>query len=127
MTKRISLLLVIVVVCNVLGNLALSWGMKRVPAQAGPIEWLIQPAVVGGIALLIVWTLSRLALLKLADLSFVLPVTAIGYVLNAALGASLLGEHVSLQRWAGTILIVAGAALVALRTSSARTVEDTRS
>jgi uncharacterized membrane protein len=44
----------------------------------------------------------------------VLPVTSIGYVLNAVMGAVFLGEVVSLLRWTGTALIVAGAALVGL-------------
>jgi uncharacterized membrane protein len=67
-----------------------------------------------GIALLIAWALMRIRLLGLADLSFVLPVTAIGYVLNAVVGAVWLGEHVSAQRWAGTLLIMAGAALTSM-------------
>ena len=66
-----------------------------------------------GIVLLIVWTLLRIKLLELADLSYVLPITAVGYVFNAIMGALFLHEQVSIQRWAGTLLIVAGAALTA--------------
>ena len=49
-----------------------------------------------------------------ADLSFVLPVTAVGYVLNAILGAVFLHEHVSVMRWAGTALIMTGAVVTGL-------------
>jgi uncharacterized membrane protein len=100
-----------VVLTNTIGNYALAVGMKSAPPDAGPILSLLEPAVLAGIVLLIVWTLLRLQLLKRADLTFVLPVTAVGYVLNAWMGAVFLHEHVSAQRWAGTLLIVAGAAL----------------
>jgi uncharacterized membrane protein len=65
-----------------------------------------------GIGLLILWMLSRMALLSWADLSYVLPVTALGYVLTALAGKLFLGEQVSPQRWMGTLLIVAGTILV---------------
>ena len=62
--------------------------------------------------MLILWMLSRLTLLSWADLSFVLPVTSLGYVLAALMGKLFLAEEVSWPRWAGTLLIVAGIALV---------------
>ncbi len=111
---RTFVLLALVIVSNVAGNFALSLGMKSAPATASPITALFQPAAIAGIALLIAWTLLRMKLLRLADLSFVLPITAIGYALNVAAGAILLGEHVSAARWAGAMLIVAGAALTSL-------------
>jgi len=107
------LLAAAVVVANVAGNFALSWGMKHAPASATALSALLEPFVIAGILLLIVWTLLRIKLLELADLSYVLPITAVGYVLTAIMGALFLHEQVSLQRWAGTILIVAGAALTA--------------
>ncbi|WP_321476376.1 EamA family transporter [uncultured Paludibaculum sp.] len=108
------LLTAAVVVLNVLGNFALGWGMKHAPASAGPILSLLQPFVILGIVLLIAWTLLRIKLLGRADLSYVVPVTAVGYVLSAVMGAAFLNEHVSLQRWSGTLLIFAGAALTGL-------------
>jgi uncharacterized membrane protein len=114
MTARTAALVGAVVVSNVAGNLALAWGMKHGPADAGPIRALFEPVVILGIALLIAWTLMRLALLERKDLSWVLPVTSVGYVLNAAAGAVFLHEPVSAARWAGTLLIVGGASLVGL-------------
>ena len=111
---RTFVLLALVIVSNVAGNFALSLGMKSAPATASPIAALAHPAVIAGIALLIAWTLLRMRLLGMADLSFVLPITAVGYALNVAAGAILLGEHVSPARWAGALLIVAGAALTSL-------------
>lgn len=118
------LLTAAVVVLNVLGNFALGWGMKHAPADAGPILSLLQPFVILGIVMLIAWTLLRIKLLGLADLSFVLPVTAVGYVLSAVMGAAFMNEHVSLQRWSGTVLIFAGAAMTGL--TPAATDEDAK-
>jgi drug/metabolite transporter (DMT)-like permease len=107
----------VVVVSNVAGNALLSRGLKGRVAifSSGPLGWvelLLNPWVCVGISLLIVWTLSRMTLLSWADLSYVLPLTASGYVLTVLAGRVLLAEQVSWQRWAGSFLIVAGAALV---------------
>ena len=111
------------------GNLALAWGMKHFaePVSANPMHYLramLDPAVAAGVALLIVSLLTRMALLSLADLSFVLPVTAIGYVLAALTGKYFLHEIVTPQRWAGTVLIFIGAALVG--STSQSTTGETR-
>ncbi len=103
-----------VVLLNAAGNFALSVGMKRAPSAAGPVLALLEPAAMAGIVLLICWMLLRLRLLQIADLSFVLPVSAVGYILNAAMGAAFLGEQVSLARWAGAVLISGGAALTSM-------------
>jgi drug/metabolite transporter (DMT)-like permease len=68
--------------------------------------------VLAGIVLLICWLIAQLSLLSWADLTYVLPITALGYVLAALLGAFALGERVSLSRWAGILLITAGVAVV---------------
>lgn len=104
------LFVVLVVVSNTLGNFALSTGMKQ--SSGSLLISLLHPWVIAGIALLIFWTLARMHLLSLADLSFVLPVTAVGYVLNAMMAALFLGEKLSTARWSGTFLIMLGTALV---------------
>jgi len=104
---------VVVVFSNVFGNFFLKRGMP--PALATPLAYitvLFHPWVALGVLLMIVWMLSRMALLSWADLSYVLPVTAVGYVLVAILGKVLLNEQITMQRWAGIGLIVAGVALV---------------
>jgi uncharacterized membrane protein len=53
-----------------------------------------------------------MALLSWADLSYVMPVTAIGYVVTAFAARIFLGENVSLARWIGIVLITAGVTLV---------------
>jgi uncharacterized membrane protein len=104
---------VVVVFSNVFGNYFLKRGMP--PALATPLEYitvLFRPWVALGVLLLIVWLMSRMALLSWADLSYVLPVTSVGYVLVAVAGKVLLDEQISMKRWTGIGLIVAGVALV---------------
>ena len=114
---KTRVLTVIVILANVLGNFAMSWGLKRHGAALGDsaLDYLrvfLNPWVLAGVSLLIVWLLARMALLSWADLSYVLPVTSIGYVLNAVMGKVFLAERVTAPRWFGTLLIVAGVALV---------------
>ena len=78
----------------------------------GILSALMNPFVILGIALLIFWTLTRITLLSLADLSYVLPVTSIGYVLSALAGWLFLHESISLPRGMGIALITAGSMLV---------------
>jgi uncharacterized membrane protein len=118
----------IVVLTNVLGNSFLSRGMQSVGEllSLSPLPYiraLFNPWVAVGVSLLVVWLLSHMALLSWADLSYVLPVTSIAYVLVALVGRFLLHEHVSPARWAGITLIMAGVTLVgdtAPRTTSAQ-------
>jgi multidrug transporter EmrE-like cation transporter len=105
------------VCCNVGGNYLLSRGMRDLGplVSASPLAYLravAHPMVLAGVVVLVCWLVAQLSLLSWADLTFVLPITALGYVLTAILGALSLGEHVSLSRWAGVILITAGVAVV---------------
>jgi uncharacterized membrane protein len=116
---KTRILTAVVIVANVLGNFFMSWGVRHRGAALGAsaLEYLLvflNPWVAGGVCLLILWLLARMTLLSWADLSYVLPVTSIGYVLTAIMGWAFLGEHISAARWAGTLFIVAGTALVGL-------------
>jgi uncharacterized membrane protein len=68
--------------------------------------------VAAGIVLLVLWLLTRMALLSWADLSFVVPMTSVGYVLSVVLGVWFLAEVVTPVHWIGTLLIFAGTLLV---------------
>lgn len=118
----------IVIFSSALGNFFLTWGLKHWGGELAysPLDYIraiFNPWVMLGISLLIVWLLSRMALLSWADLSYVLPVTALGYVVAALFGKFFLDERISPERWAGTLLIVAGIALVG-RTSPQTTHEN---
>ena len=61
----------------------MAWGAKHFPETlaADPMAYLramLSPAVALGIVMLILALLVRLALLSVADLSFILPMTAVG-------------------------------------------------
>ncbi|HUA17924.1 MAG TPA: hypothetical protein VMU80_23870 [Bryobacteraceae bacterium] len=114
---RVYAFLVLFIALRAAGNLLLAWGMKHVPQvmPANPVSYLraiFDPVVGVGVVALVLALLTRLALLSLADLSYVLPVTAIGYVIAAFLGKTVLHENVSSERWLGTALIFVGAVLV---------------
>ena len=105
----------IVVFSNAFGDFFVKRGMPDGAGLGTPLEYvavLFQPWVTLGIVLLIVWQLSRMALLSWADLSYVLPVTSVGYVVVALLGRVMLNEAISPRRWMGILLIMAGVALV---------------
>jgi drug/metabolite transporter (DMT)-like permease len=108
--------LLLFIALKALGNLSLAWGMKHLPAAgANPLAYIramFDPFVAVGVISLIVALLTRMVLLSLADLSFVLPVTAVGYVIAAFLGKVVLHEAVTSRRWVGTTLIFIGAVLV---------------
>lgn len=106
---KTAVVTVIVILSNVVGNLFLTFGMR---SEAG----ILSPWILFGVLLLALWTLARMALLSWADLTFVLPVTAIGYPLSVAVGKIFLNEQVTASRWMGTALILAGAVLVGLTT-----------
>ncbi len=117
MSRKTGIFTTLTVVTNVLGNLLLSMGMRQIGSlihrpPSAYITSLFHPLVASGVSLLIVWMVSQMTLLSWADLSFVMPVTSIGYVLTAVVGRVFLHEQVSWQRWGGVGLIVAGVVLV---------------
>lgn len=121
MSPRVFWLSVVVILSNVAGNLFLSLGVKHLGANPLALGFLAL-----GVGLLILWTLSRMALLSWADLSYVLPVTSLGYVLSAVIGHYILSEHISWQRWSGTLLIMGGIALVGATKPKTTSVEEPR-
>lgn len=110
------------------GNSAMAWGMKQVPERMSMnpalyMHAMLNPFVAIAVAALILALLTRMALFSLADLSFILPVTAIGYVIAVVFGKLFLHETVSRQRWIGTLLIFGGAILVGSTTHKTDTQE----
>ncbi len=90
--------------------------VKLADSPLAYIQTIFSPWVLLGTTLLIVWLLSRMTLLSWADLSYVLPVTSIGYVLTAFLGKYFFAEQITWQRWLGTLAIMLGMILVGLTT-----------
>ncbi len=65
-----------------------------------------------GVGMMAIGFFSLLAAFSFENVSFVVPVTALSYVVGAFGGKFFLGERVSLQRWTGIFLVGAGVTLV---------------
>ncbi len=115
------IVLFVAICAQTLGDVFLTKGMKAIgevntlnPAELFHIgaQVFTNPFIWLGIFTLAIFFGLYLIALSWADLSFVLPVTAFGYVLNAFMSWQLLGEHVSPVRWIGTFIICLGVAVV---------------
>jgi drug/metabolite transporter (DMT)-like permease len=112
------MILGLVAICAPLGDSCLSRGMTRLSTisldhPATLIAAVFTPWIATGIALLIGFFASYLTALSWADLTFVLPATAFGNVIVALLSRFWLHEPISLERWAGILLITLGVSFVA--------------
>ncbi len=117
-----TLIVLFIAICaQTIGDVCLTKGMKSIGEvnTLDPVELFLigvqvftNPLVWLGILILGIFFGLYLAALSWADLSFVLPVTAFGYALNAFMSWRLLGEHVSIVRWIGTLVICIGVAVV---------------
>jgi drug/metabolite transporter (DMT)-like permease len=119
--------LITAIVAQAFGDVCLTKGMKAIASselggdgfsaslsQASHValQAMQSPLVWVGTLLLIVFFALYSAALSWADLSFVLPATAFGYVLNVAAGYYFLGEVVSGRRWLGAVIITLGVLFV---------------
>jgi drug/metabolite transporter (DMT)-like permease len=113
----------LIVVAGTAGELCVSRAMKQIgevhdfrPAalvrvflRALRVKWLWI-----GVGLMTVGFFSLLAILAFENVSFVVPVTALGYVAGALGGRFFLGERVNWRRWAGILLVCVGVTLVVI-------------
>ena len=73
---------------------------------------LVNPYVITGTALNAVFYVLFLASLSWADVTVVLPMTALEFGMAAALAVIILGEAVPNLRWAGIALVILGVMLI---------------
>jgi len=115
------LVVLVAVVLSGAGHVLLAKGMRPVgdltEAPSGRLGGMILRAVSSpwlllGVALQASFFAMYLALLSRADVSQVLPLTALDYIVVALLAQWLLGEGVTVIRWAGIAFIVVGVVLV---------------
>jgi len=129
---KTAVVLVVAIISQAVGNVFLTKAMKLItnPVVGGDdllstvARALTNPTLWLGTALLIVFFVLYSAALSWADLSFVLPATAFGYVLNVAAGHYFLSESVTPARWAGSLIITLGVFLVSR--SSVRAIDKPR-
>lgn len=113
----------IIVLCNTFGDVFNTAGMKR----HGEVDNLRprtmlrmavsifrNPFVMAGLGCLAVSFFVLLALLSIANVSFAIPATAIGYLLETLLAKYVLKEDVHWRRWAGATLVAVGVLLLSL-------------
>lgn len=118
---RVWLLLSVVVLAGTAGEVAVTRAMKqigevhrftpaallRVLGRALRLKWMWI-----GLFLLAMAFFSLLALLSWENVSFVVPLTALSYVVGALMAKLFLKEDVDLIRWMGVLLVVVGVVLV---------------
>ena len=122
MTKWI-LLFVIGIMFESTGLVFLKKGMMTVP-EVRPLTVskafsVVKTAATNGQILLgvfcqAVFFACLLVLMTQADISFLWPLTGLGFVVATLAGIIFLHEHVSSVRWAGVILSMVGAALISV-------------
>lgn len=118
MSLRKYLVLFAVVVFGSSGDVCLGRGMKDFGAVTAQ-NWthllaaLLNPWILGGISLLLLFFCCYLSALSWADLTYVLPATALSYVVMALLAKFFLHENVTIARWLGIALVTAGVGFVA--------------
>lgn len=120
MVKTLLLVLIAAVIGGT-GHVMLAKGMKTVgdmteaPAShlGGMVASVVgNPWVLLGVVLQASFFFMYLTLLSRADVSQVLPMTAIDYIVVALLAQTLLAEAVTPARWAGIGFIVVGVLMV---------------
>lgn len=110
-----------IVVFGTMGEIFMSRAMKETGEvknfrPAALIEVILRALRVKwmwlGVGMMAIGFFSLLAVFSFENVSFVVPVTALSYVVGALGGKFILGERVSLQRWIGILLVCAGVTLV---------------
>ncbi|HXG91993.1 MAG TPA: EamA family transporter [Blastocatellia bacterium] len=114
---KTAAVLILAIIAQAIGNVCLTKGMKTITSDGATLLQIIasglqSPTLWVGTVFLIAFFILYSAALSWADLSFVLPATAFGYVVNVACGYYFLGERVTSARWVGAIIITLGVIFV---------------
>jgi ceramide glucosyltransferase len=116
------LLLGSLIVGSSLGEILCARGMQQIGdvslrpwALLGALGRMLRNGwLIAGVACLALSFFSFISLLSYADLSFVVPLTAVGYITNTIGAHFLLKERISKERWLGTLLVACGVAMISL-------------
>jgi drug/metabolite transporter (DMT)-like permease len=117
------ILFTLIIIVGTGGELCLGRAMKETgelerfrPSAAIKLLWqaLHVKWIWIGVAMMATAFFSLLLLLSFEDVSFVVPVTALSYLVGAIGGTFFLGERVSWQRWIGIALVCIGVTLVVI-------------
>ena len=120
---RLVLVLAVLIFGSTGGEIAITHGMKEVgePARLRPRPLLVflrralrNGWFWAGLPLMALSFYSLLVLLSWQPISFVIPASALSYVVGTFGAKYILGEEVSPARWMGVVMVCAGVTLVAL-------------
>lgn len=120
---RVALFLGFLIFGSTGGEIAITRGMKATgePERLRPRELakFLRRALGNGwfwagVPLMALSFYSLLALLSWEPISFVIPASALSYVVGTFGAKYVLGEEICIARWIGVLLVCAGVALVAL-------------
>ncbi len=119
------LLLASLIIFSSLGEIFSARGMKQVGELSFRPRLLLKSLgriftnrnLFAGVAFLAVSFFSFLSLLSYADLSYIIPLTAISYITNTIGSKLLLHERISAARWRGTLFVTLGVAIISLPAS----------
>jgi uncharacterized membrane protein len=120
MTK-ILVILIAGLVCEAIGVVFLSKGLKQIgevkQVNASEIWRIVKaggtnPSILLGVGLEAAFFVALLVLLSRSDVSFIWPLTAMGFVLTTLTAKFLLQEEIPPMRWVGVLLIMLGAGLI---------------
>ena len=117
---KTAILIAVIVLADSAGDVLLTRGMKQA-GEISTIRWrkllviarkvLSNRSFLSAIFFICVTFVSFLTVLSWADLSLVFPATSLIYVVSTLGAKFILGETVTLQRWAGILLVCLGVAL----------------
>lgn len=120
---KTAVMIAIIVIADSAGDVLLTKGMRQVGevSSIAPRElWDIARRALrnhhflASLLFMALHFIGFLAVLSWADLSFVFPATALVYVVTTLAAKFILGETITLPRWAGTVLVCLGVGLVSL-------------
>ena len=124
---KIFLILIIASIVESIGIAFLSGGLKEIQGateiSASQIARVIKDGasngkILLGIALEAAFFGALLYMLSIRDVSFVWPLTSLGFIVTALAAQFILHEKVSPMRWAGVLLIALGASLTSYSEAS---------
>ena len=132
MMTRMLIVLLVGLLLEAVGVVLISRGQKELKAEArfevkAMVRLVAEAAtnrnILTGVALEAGFFFCLLFLLSRADVSFIWPLTAMGFVVTTLSAKFLLKEEVSPLRWFGVFLIVLGAGVI-VYTEKARAPKD---
>jgi drug/metabolite transporter (DMT)-like permease len=117
-----TVLFLLVMIAGTAGELCLARAMRSIEVADFRLQTLVSVAWRAlriawmwiGLGLMALAFFALLAVLAIENVSFVVPVTALSYVVGALGGAVFLHERVTRSRWAGVLLVCIGVTLVLL-------------